>query len=350
MTILGPYAALDHVFLVDVVNGDDPELAALFEPMARPGGTAATKYRIALPEAEDAPGWVELDGQQVEKADAVGVHMDLLVEICQAAVGELSEPVLHGCLVQHRGAGILIAGNGGSGKSTLTARLLAERAALVTEDITALRPDGSVRPFPRPVGLSATSFEALDLPVPPDDCGCGCMKYAVHPETLGGTIASEGRIDVVVLCDRDGLGVTELTLPVVLARLFEEASIGNVDDADQLAFVASTLAGARCLQVGTQDLDAAVAAIESLLGPNGSRVTVAAERIGDASVLYLDGEALIHVGDQVHHLDAVATAVWVLHTEGLSAEQVAEELGGDVELVAATLARLHELELPAPTP
>jgi hypothetical protein len=348
MTILGPYAALDHVFLVDVVNGDDPELAALLAPMARPGGTAARTYRLAVPDGDDGP-WIEVGGEEVEKAELAAVHMRLLLEAGQAALVELREPVLHGCLVEHRGVGILVAGHSGSGKSTLTARLLAAGAALVTEDLTALRADGSVRPYPRPVGLSSTAFELLDLPLPEDDCGCGCMKYALHPETLGGTIASEGRIDVVVLCDRAGTGTTELTLPGLLARLFKEASIGNVDDASQLALVAETLAGARLVQQGTEDLAAAVAAIDGLLASAGPPVTVAAERMGDASVLYLDGEALIHLGEHVHHLDAAATAVWVLHTEGLSDEQVADELGADVDLVAATLARLHELELPAPT-
>jgi hypothetical protein len=75
---------------------------------------------------------------------------------------------------------------------------------------------------------------------------------------------------------------------------------------------------------------------------------VAAERFGEGSVLYLDGEALIRAGEHVHHLDAVATAVWVLHTEGLTDEQVAAELDAPAELVTGTLARLRELELPAP--
>jgi hypothetical protein len=219
----------------------------------------------------------------------------------------------------------------------------------VTEDLTALREDGSVRPYPRPVGLSSTSFEVLDLPLPEEDCGCGCMKYAVHPESLGGRIASEGRIDIVVVCEKDETGVVELTLPALLGRLFDEASIGNVGEADQLALVASTLAGARCVQLGTQDLGAALAAVDELLGAVVEPVAVVAERVGDTSVLYLDGEALIHAGDQVHHLDAVATAMWVLHTEGLTDAEVAQELGADVGLVVATLARLHELELPAPT-
>jgi hypothetical protein len=350
MTILGPYAALDHTFLVDVVNGDDPALAALLAPMASEGATAAHTYRVALPEGEDVPGWIEVDGRPVTKAEPAAIHTLLVLELGQAALEDLREPVLHGCLVEHRGVGILVAGHSGSGKSTLTARLLADGAGLVTEDLTALRPDGSVRPYPRPVGLSATAFELLDLPLPEDDCGCGCMKYALHPETLGGRVASEGRIDVVVLCDKAGTGTTELTLPGLLARLFDEASIGNVDDPTQLALVARTLAGARLVQQGTEDLEAAAAAIDGLLASAGPPVTVAAEQLGDASVLYLDGEALIHVGEQVHHLDAAATAVWVLHTEGLSDEQVAAELGADVDVVVATLARLHELELPAPTP
>jgi hypothetical protein len=351
MTRLGPYAALDHNFVVEVANGDDPQLDALFAPLGSSDASDAHVYRMGLP-AEGATGWVEVGDERLEKDERGALHELLLNQVGVAAVEQLRDPVIHGCLVEHRGRGLLAAGQSRSGKSTFTARLLADGGALVTEDLTALRPDGSVRPFPRPVALSAQSLEALGLPVPDDDCGCGCMKHPLRPADLGGGIAVTAPVDVLLLCDCCSLRTEEITLPVALARLFDEASLGNVEDPDELALVARALARARCISLGTAELDPALDALEAVLAASPPRppVEVAAERVGQAIVLYLDGEALIRVRDRVHHLDAVATAVWVLHTEGLSVEQVAAELDGPTEVVAATLDRLRELELTALAP
>jgi hypothetical protein len=352
MTIHGPYAALDHVFLVEVPNGPDPELDVLFEAMAAPGATATRRYVLTLPEG-DQKGSLEgtSDGERVEKAEVGSLHELLLFAVQTEAVEALEDPVVHGCLVEHRGRGVLVAGLSGRGKSTLTARLLTEGAALVTEDLTALGADG-IRPYPRPVALSAASLEVLGIPVPEDDCGCGCMKHVMAPDALGGAIGAPRPIDVLVLCDATTADCTELSLPEAMAHLFDQASLGNVEDTAALSRLAGLLAGARCVALGTADLAAAVATLDRLLAtlaPAAPVEAIAAERLGEGSVLYLDGEALIHLGDRVHHLDPVATGIWVLHTEGLSDEEVAAELAAPLDLVASTLERLRELELPAPT-
>jgi len=346
MTTLGPYAALDHVFEVDVTTGDDPTLAALFAPLAA-GGPATHTYEIALPDG-DEPGWIGLADRRVPKQELSSIHSRLLLEVGQAAEASTDEPILHGCLLELDGVGVLVAGRSGSGKSTLTARLLGEGASLVTEDLTVLDERGAVRPYPRPVALSSSSFEALGRELPEDDCGCGCMKYALHPEELGGRVGERETIDVVVLCDRDGTGVQERSLPDTLEALFKQASVGHVDGLDQMARVARALAGARCVELGTQDLDQAVAELTAVLGEPRTPVVVGAEAVAGGTVVYLDGEAIIRVEHVVHHLDAAATAVWVLHTEGLSAEAIAAELDWDAVAVQETLQRLRELELPAP--
>jgi hypothetical protein len=352
MTIHGPFAALDHVFLVDVVNGSDAELDLLFAPLAAPGATAHRRYEMALPEGE-VKGWIEVPDEpaRVEKAELGALHERLLMAVQADVVEALSDPVVHGCLVEHKGRGVLVAGEGGRGKSTFTARLLADGGALVTEDLTALGA-GGLRAYPRPVALTAQSLEALGHPVPEDDCGCGCMKHVLHPAALGGSVGAPRPVDVLVLCDACSTTTTEITLPQALTRLFDEASLGNVDDPADLSRIADLLSGARCIALGTAELEPAMATLEARLAAPSAvppTVEVAAERLGDGSVLYLDGEALIRVGEQVHHLDPVATAVWVLHTEGLSDDDVATELGAPAELVTGTLARLRELELPAPT-
>jgi len=348
MTTLGPYAALDHVFSVEVVNGDDLVLAALFAPLASAASPEHT-YRISLP-VGDEPGWIGVDEGTLEKEHLASIHHRLLLDVGRRALGSTVEPVLHGCLVERGGVGILVAGQSGSGKSTLTARLLADGGRLVTEDLTVLDATGAVRPYPRPLALTGEALELLGLPVPEDDCGCGCMKYVLRPEDLGGEVGGNAGIDVVLVCDHAATGVQELPLAGLLARLFSEASIGNADAPAHLEQIASALATASCLVLGTQDLDGAVAALDahltrhSVAGP----VTVAVEGLAGGAAVYLDGEALLHVDGQVHQLDAVATAVWILHTEGLDDAAVAIELRCPEDLVRSTLARLDELELPAP--
>jgi hypothetical protein len=346
MTILGPFAALDHVFQVDVTSGDDPTLAALFAPLAtdRP---ATHTYQIALPDG-DAPGWLDLPEGRIPKDEVPSIHSRLLVAVGLEALASTTEPILHGCLVEVGGVGILVAGRSGSGKSTLTARLLAGGAALVTEDLTAIDAQGQVRAYPRPVALSSTAYDVLGIPLPEDDCGCGCMKYAVHPSELGGRVGPPRAIDLVAICDRTITGVVDLTHSAAMAALFQQGSVANVGDDGHLGRVASALAGARCAQVGTEDLDAAVAALTALAREPRSAVVVGAEPIDGGTVAYLDGEALIHLGDVVHHLDATSTAVWVLQTEGLSPESIAVELGCDAAVVDDTLQLLRDLELPVP--
>jgi hypothetical protein len=352
MTIHGPFAALDHVFLVDVPNGPDAELDALFAPMAAPGATADRRYVLTLPEGEEH-GWLDTgdDAARIEKAALGSLHEQLLFAVQTDAVRALEDPVVHGCLVERNGRGVLVAGLSGKGKSTLTARLLTEGGALVTEDLTALGPDG-IRPYPRPIALSADSLEVLGLPVPEDDCGCGCMKHVMPPDALGGSVGAPRSIDVLVICDATTTDTRELTLPEAMAQLFDQASLGNIDDTGALSRLAGLLAGARCVALGTGDLAGAIDALDALLdepAPATPVEAIAAEPLGDGAVLYLDGEALIRVGEQVHHLDPVATGVWVLHIEGLTDEEVAAELGAPVDLVTSTLARLSELELPVPT-
>ena len=347
MTTLGPYTALGHVFDVELVDGDDPRLGELLAPLASTADPTCT-YRVLLPRDEDTPGWVEVDGERRPAPDLARARERLLVAVGRRVQDGTAEPMLHACVVDLGGRGVLVTGPSGAGKSTLTGRLAAAGGALVAEDLSVLDEQGRVRTYHRPLALGFRSMEALGLEVPEDDCRCGCMKHLVAPDELGGSFGRPVGIDLVVFCDATGLDVTPLSLPEALVRLFVERGIGNVDESDQLAAVASALAGARCASVGTADLDAAVDAIARLLDDAAPAVPIAAEPAVSGAIVYVDGEALIHTGEQVHHLDPVATAVWVLHGEGLGPAQIADELRSERALVDDTLERIRHLELPAP--
>jgi hypothetical protein len=65
---------------------------------------------------------------------------------------------LHGSVVSWNGAGLLLAGYPGSGKSTLTAHLVEAGFDYATDERLALGPDLVAVPFTRPISLSANSF------------------------------------------------------------------------------------------------------------------------------------------------------------------------------------------------
>jgi hypothetical protein len=151
-----------------------------------------------------------------------------------------------------------------------------------------------------------------------------------------------------VLCDRGFTDVVDLTLSEMLARVFSDGGLGHVDGSDRLARCARALSQARCVRVGTDDLDLAARNIEQLLARPTAPVAVAPEPLDDGALVYIDGEALIHAGGSVHHLDPLATAVWILHTDGEGESAIASELGLDPALVERTIRRFADLELPAP--
>ena len=108
-----------------------------------------------------------------------------------------------------------------------------------------------MRPYHRPLSLGAKSLEVLGLPVPPDDCGCGCMKYTLGAVELGGSYGTSPGIGLVALVERDEDEVVELSLSDALARLFADGGVGGIDSSADLRRVAAALSGAHCVQVGT---------------------------------------------------------------------------------------------------
>jgi hypothetical protein len=130
--------------------------------------------------------------------------------------------LLHAGAVEFDGRVVVVTGESGRGKSTLTAALVRAGGAYLTDELVIIDPgDLRVRPYPKPLDLDPTSLELLGLP--PDD-GFVVAKRHVAPVELG-EISGGGRLAGVVLLgpDRNTIeefspveGVTEL-LPNVFA-------------------------------------------------------------------------------------------------------------------------------------
>ena len=73
--------------------------------------------------------------------------------------------LLHAGAVEFDGRVVVVTGESGRGKSTLTAALVLAGGAYLTDELVIIDPqDLSVRPYPKPLDLGPTSLELLGLP------------------------------------------------------------------------------------------------------------------------------------------------------------------------------------------
>lgn len=130
--------------------------------------------------------------------------------------------LLHAGAVEFDGRVVVVTGESGRGKSTLTAALVRAGGAYLTDELVIIDPEDLwVRPYPKPLDLDPTSLELLELP--PDD-GFVVAKRHVAPSELG-EISLGGTLAGVFVLGPDRMtieefgpvrGVTEL-LPNVFA-------------------------------------------------------------------------------------------------------------------------------------
>jgi hypothetical protein len=112
---------------------------------------------------EAKPGWrvrssTGMDVEMPSPARAVGaVEYDAV-----AAIAESEAVIVHGALIVHDGRGLLLAGRGEAGKSTLACALWDRGAALLGDDMAILDvATGAARPAPRRVSLRMPSRALL---------------------------------------------------------------------------------------------------------------------------------------------------------------------------------------------
>lgn len=172
MQLLGPYRALDLVFdlrahaslanplrhsLVDLETHDTPFDRLTVRRTRRSGWTCRWRHDDhASPRGDDR---VTDDGEALH---------DVLANISAAVARSASkrDAVLHGGAVAIDEAGVAFVGSSGSGSSALVAAAVLAGHSPLSDDLTAIDPDGRIRTFPRPIGLDAGEVLALELEVP----------------------------------------------------------------------------------------------------------------------------------------------------------------------------------------
>ncbi len=144
-------------------EGGIPDHSVRLEPVSavrrwiRPSISIAGGY--TLPEAAPLP--LSLGSLAAEMA------MNL-----QVALGERRFLLLHAATVERGGKAIILTGESGSGKSTMSAVLMAQGWRLLGDEFALIEPaTGMAHPFPRPISLKNKASTVLEAMVKPDRFG-----------------------------------------------------------------------------------------------------------------------------------------------------------------------------------
>jgi hypothetical protein len=151
------------------LESDDPAIRTLAATVFRPWAghdreTPSRVWRVDRIASNGAtPGWrvrssAGMDVQAPSPARAVSaVEYDAV-----AAIAESDAVIVHGALIVREGRGVLLAGRGEAGKSTLACALWDRGAALLGDDMAILDiAAGTARPAPRRVSLRKPSRALL---------------------------------------------------------------------------------------------------------------------------------------------------------------------------------------------
>lgn len=280
-------------------------------------------------------------------------------EVIQATLafiqGRRGHLLLHaGGSTDARGRTIIVHGESGVGKTTLTTALVQSGLAYVTDETICLDPDTlAIEPFTKPLTVKPGSQELLAHLTPPDDeVSEGSGNWQVPPERLGGpplpTVELRPAVIVFPNVDPDRTDV-EFT-PVSPARtafvLGEQSSAMWAIEPRPLAAIARLVASVPAFQVSYGNaFDAAPAIINELMDaqpPAGielpsndaepAPVGAAGPRRADSvDWLLLAGEAVLFDGAHLHHLDGPGAAIWLALDGELELSGVAAELADHYE-------------------
>ena len=122
-------------------------------------------YRVHAPAEHGAPYLVTLGDDVVQRTRTIGLLIDFLLwEMNARAIRSVDDrPVLHAGAVAWDGAGIVLPAPPDSGKTTLTAGLVAAGFSYLTDEAAVIDPATlEVQPYPRPLWMDRTTLSLFD--------------------------------------------------------------------------------------------------------------------------------------------------------------------------------------------
>ncbi|HEX5613918.1 MAG TPA: PqqD family peptide modification chaperone [Acidimicrobiia bacterium] len=334
------FQALGFRFVVDAADGRVgallAELYALcrLDVVAADAGTPIHRFVVDGPlggrvhlALDDEPLLVDADDALLVPTIAWAVN--------QRAVASVDDAVLvHAGAVATGGRAVLLVGGSGAGKTTLTARLVADGHDYLTDEAVPFdAAAGIVAPYPKPLKLevgAAPLFPdavatALGAAAPAPD---GSVQVA--PAWLRADVATGAARPVLVLAiDHEAGAPTHdepLSRAAMLVHLAQQSFNLGTLGARGFANLATLAARCACHRLRPGPLDVASARVSALLAqeptpaPDHRVETIASDASrgdrprprGGLVVARLDGEVAIldDAARRAHHLNRSASAVW----------------------------------------
>ncbi|MET3721630.1 hypothetical protein [Arthrobacter sp. UYEF21] len=258
----------------------------------------------------------------------------LTVAAILANAGDLT--MLHACGVADpvTGAVVALVAKSGTGKTT-AATVLAGTYGYVTDETVAIRPDGSVVPYPKPLSLKQ-EYVVSKLQVGPDQLG-------LQPAPAQPFIQS------IVLLDRvEGthrLPPTLSTVPLadaVLAMIPDSSSQGEIDQPLQsLCRLIDSVGGVwRVTYSEATDLPVAMEPLFREQRPSKAEwdapeVTTGLRPIADGHIrrtpakdaVTVDGDLLVMLDNEIVRLSGIGLAIWEATADAVAEDELADEVG-----------------------
>jgi hypothetical protein len=269
------YRALEYAFRIRTPL---PRLAAVVDDLLSPFRSedvnGARAYTLTQRQS-DGLFALWLDGQCLdETATAGGLVHSLLWEVHKQAVASAREVLaLHAGAVAWRGAGVVLPGTTGSGKTTLVTGLIKAGFSYLSDEAALIEPQtGWLHPFPKSLTLRPESLRLLPElteKLAPELAWTTRLRYhlsadAVRADALGGPC-----IVRYVITPTYTPGSQVRLVPVSRAQTLVDLSrnafnlhlFGRVG----VAVLADVVRGAECFHMQVGDLESAVDAVKTLV-------------------------------------------------------------------------------------
>lgn len=242
---------------------------------------------------------------------------------------------------------VVIHGESGAGKTTLTTALVAEGLAYLTDETVCLDPVTlAVEPFPKPLTVKPGSQQVLaHLRPGPDRVDPHSGNWQLDPSSLGGPPIPATELQPVLLVfpqyqpGRAGVDVEPVSRARAAYVLGEQSSALWAVEPRPLDALVRLVTQAAAYRVGYGDAHDAAPVIASDLLPSSTVAGSGGDLPGPHTPracglrwadgvdwVGLDGEAVLFDGRHLHHLDVPGAAAWELLDGSLDVPQVSAEL------------------------
>lgn len=338
------FRALDFMFDLEVIGAAPTDLLGVLSGLrVDEDGTADVSYTVRFDGS--GRGHMLRNGATVTSATSRVLGQLLITEIGEEVVRRATSPLIHATTLRTANSCLMLVGASGQGKSTLAAALLLRGAQLVAEDISAVSPEGAIRPFHRPLGLSEAGFSLLGQSLPERaSAEPARSKILVDVEALGTTTAGTCKPDVIVIVDKTTEESRHLTPASALARFLELGVVQPPITRSVVEAVAGLVSGADAFEIGTAALDRSVAqllTLEPSSGPAPDPNDVFDR--GNLIEAFIAGEGVLVEDGRCHLLNGSATHIWLLARAGSAVAEIASATGLSQATVADTVEQIGRL-------